>query len=915
MNFRLSLLLTFAALQCCLGQTDLTYLKLVGKWTGDPSSNYLGSASALSEKWAALGAPEADEQSANQGAVQIFSTTTGAFVRKLLPPTPALNQRFGSSVAISNDLVIVGAPGNPGSSGKAYVFNAATGALIRSHTASLISASDRFGFSLTLDGDVLAISAPSDNSPRIYLYSITTGAELGIVSPGSVDVGSYFGSSMDMHAGLLLVGAPFWGGTDQGRVYFFRVDDPGDAQEMGSATIPGTDANDFAGLSVLLHQGRAYVGCPGAAGGGMVAVFNPRNSYLFPNITRTIQEPNITGLGTTLSAEDGLIAVGSSSYGTYLVDASDSSNSAFMRIQPPGVQTFSQVALAGSSLLVGSSGDSTQGNQAGAGFLIRNVTRDCPLRPALMKGNFAAGVAEASYSTFKDMRLNQNGDATVLGGLSGVGSNSGKDVALWETLGGSPITLAAKTRNLVAGTTITGISQILAKALEDSVVPQTDIPATVIFQATATQANPPLAPIARKGIYRDNGTVVDLAFATGLPFGGGETYLSFGSAIAPATANFLAFPAKLTPGVASVTAATDSLVTFHRFQHNGNPVINSAISYLREGTSSGFTQQPSETSSPSFGELGAAPLGTSTSALYGIAPLTGPAILNQGIVAIGQPGQPHQTALRKGVTLAGDSSGATTPGVVFSSFLGLSVGPNGDLVFRGTLTGPGITTANNEGIWILTGPTTCRSLLRKGSALPATVPSLPNITIAGFKAFWMTGGQLVAWVTLKGTGVTTANDQAVILYGLAAPNLDIVQVLMREGGPAYGLHPAKIGVISQVEVAPLTGECLIQATLLGGAATKNLALFRCHTATTVNDNYDEQFLRSPYPILRKGVLHSGQPKALKSFSLPTNTRHSSGAGSIGLGTIVGGNDSSNPGPMMSTLVFDNGVTQAAYGTP
>ena len=51
---------------------------------------------------------------------------------RLHNPTPAYADYFGRSLAVSGNIVVVGAYGDPGGqfSGTAYVFNATTGALI-----------------------------------------------------------------------------------------------------------------------------------------------------------------------------------------------------------------------------------------------------------------------------------------------------------------------------------------------------------------------------------------------------------------------------------------------------------------------------------------------------------------------------------------------------------------------------------------------------------------------------------------------------------------------------------------------------------------------------------------------------------------------------------------------------------------
>lgn len=882
----------------CQSAPDFVYQKLLGKWTGTAAGNRLGSSCAASDQWFALGANEADEQSANQGAVQLFSPT-GAFVRKLLPPSMALNQKFGTSVEISGDLIVVGAPAT-GAPGKVYVFNTKTGAVLRTLTPSISANDDQFGISLSVEGDVLAVGA-TGGTQRVWLFKLSTGQELSSAVPSDPQANALFGYSMDLQGGLLLVGAPFYdnGGNDRGAVYWYNISNPAVPQFLARTLIAGTDASDLCGVVVRLHQSFGVVACPGmVAGAGRIIVLDPRADITAPTVVKTLSLSGSSSLGSHMDVSDGTIICSDINSDLTTFDISGTSVAPLRTFDTPGFEQVNSLALCGNTLLIGTEGDETQGNFAGAGIVIRSITRPLPLSKIAGKGDFAPGVVEANFASFSDVRINNNGNIALAGGLSGPGSGSGKDLGIWETLGGTPLTLAGKSRLTIDAASVATVSAPLIKASETLIAPATTIPATTIFRAKINGAVP--------AIFRDDGTSVKLAFAAGSFVGGGEL-LSFGQVSVPAVDNSLAFLCKFKLG-SGTTAANDSAAVWHRFQHNSAPPIATETSAVREGDASGFAAEPGETSAPKLGEVNTH-LTYTGSQLYYANLLTGPADKNQGLFRRNSISASPTALFRKGVDSITDANGNDLFVFYYGSFLGLSSNSANDIVFRSLVTGPfpTVTKPAGEGLW--SGQP--RQLLAKGEFLPGSSTAKIN----GFKAFWATGGgNYLTLVSLTGTGVSAINDQAVVLMQTVAPVNGVDVVLMREGDPAPGLNPAKIGVIQQVDVDPTNGQYLILASLAGAPVGKDLALFHGHASAPLATS-GQQPLRLPYPILRKGILFDDQPSKLKSFSLPANNRNASGAGNVGLGSVIQGSSPTDSPSMISTLIFDNGVTQVGVGTP
>ena len=117
---------------------------------------------------------------------------------------------FGSSVSISGDTAIVGVEGGDDYSGSAYIFvrNGDTWTQHTKLTASDAEAGDKFGSSVSISGETAIIGAPeadntsktsrySTNSGAAYIYSFTTTPSPQIaVSPDLIDLGNMiFGES------------------------------------------------------------------------------------------------------------------------------------------------------------------------------------------------------------------------------------------------------------------------------------------------------------------------------------------------------------------------------------------------------------------------------------------------------------------------------------------------------------------------------------------------------------------------------------------------------------------------------------------------------------------------------------------------------------------------------------------------
>ncbi|HEX3129718.1 MAG TPA: hypothetical protein VH394_20455 [Thermoanaerobaculia bacterium] len=127
---------------------------------------------ALGEDWLVVGTPE--DGASHEGAVYLYRADTLALVRPLRPGDGRLNDRFGASVAVDGDTVVVGAPYADDlrvfyNFGAAYVFDAGSGSLITKLRAdSTFRKWDiQFGAAVAVRGGAIVVGAPGDDPDKM----------------------------------------------------------------------------------------------------------------------------------------------------------------------------------------------------------------------------------------------------------------------------------------------------------------------------------------------------------------------------------------------------------------------------------------------------------------------------------------------------------------------------------------------------------------------------------------------------------------------------------------------------------------------------------------------------------------------------------------------------------------------------
>lgn len=172
------------------------------------------------------------------------------------------------------------------------------------------------------------------------------------------------------------------------------------------------------------------------------------------------------------------------------------------------------------------------------------------------------------------------------------------------------------------------------------------------------------------------------------------------------------------------------------------------------------------------------------------------------------------------LVLSGDPAPGTEPGVGFSSIDPVSVDAQGRVALGARVEGPGVSIANEYGIWTV-GPTQPLSLLVR-SLQPA--PGLPEgVLLIGPQAPRAALGRVLFLGSLEGGGFSASSDQAL---WLARDNGAPPLLLARSGAGLPGLPAdAVVDYIYFLHVANESGRILFTVELTGpGVADYSVAL-------------------------------------------------------------------------------------------
>ena len=247
-----------------------------------------------------VGAPfddGASDQDFGTGAVYVFERSPRGWPATETVLLRASNAEafdgFGTSVAISGDRLVVGAPFEDGpvnetpGSGAAYVFERSSGgawperALLRASNREFpdLAGNDAFGTSVALSGDRLVAGAPAEDGPNntmtgagaAYVFDRTAqgwpATETDLLRASDAEVNAFFGTSVSLDAARIAVGARFQDGGNQalrgaGRAYAFEKPPAAGWGEVATLSASNAGSDDGLGVGVAIGGVWALAGAP-----------------------------------------------------------------------------------------------------------------------------------------------------------------------------------------------------------------------------------------------------------------------------------------------------------------------------------------------------------------------------------------------------------------------------------------------------------------------------------------------------------------------------------------------------------------------------------------------------------------------------------------------------------------------------
>ena len=225
------------------------------------NGNRFGSSVAVSDNYAFIGAPGDDEYGTNSGAVYIFKKTGNNWIeaQKLTDNNGHEGEQFGFALSVCGDFLVIGAPAPTSSSGKVHIYklvNDSWNEIQISFTSNLFT-----GQSVSISGSYIMVGS----SERISIYHLEDSIwvwKQNLVSSDH-EAGDKFGFSVSISGEHALVGAYFddnENGWNAGAVYLFKLDN-GNWIEKQKIIASDTLARNF-GYSVSLSGNKAIIGAP-----------------------------------------------------------------------------------------------------------------------------------------------------------------------------------------------------------------------------------------------------------------------------------------------------------------------------------------------------------------------------------------------------------------------------------------------------------------------------------------------------------------------------------------------------------------------------------------------------------------------------------------------------------------------------
>ncbi len=265
----------------------LPHVKLTAS-DGQPSDHF-GFAVAMNDNFAFIAAPFNDASGNNTGAVYVFQNTDNTWSQTEIvkPENPLADSKFGSSVDVWGDVLIVGAKGQ----NKAYIFEYSSGhwqqtAVLSSQNHDFFA---DFGYATAIYGNTAVVGAYIDYSHGSFAGSAfvfekenDVWQEKAKLISSNIAADNEFGGSVDVFENEIIIGAKknSENGHYAGMAYVYVKPETGWTDTTETAILQPSDpvADDLFACEVGIYDGRVAIGSelsdPNGMSSGSIYIFD-----------------------------------------------------------------------------------------------------------------------------------------------------------------------------------------------------------------------------------------------------------------------------------------------------------------------------------------------------------------------------------------------------------------------------------------------------------------------------------------------------------------------------------------------------------------------------------------------------------------------------------------------------------------
>ena len=685
------------------------------------SADAFGTSVAACGDYIVVGAPYDDTCGKDAGTVFVYDTKSRKLKYKIHSPQAADDDHFGSAVAVNGDFVLVGSPqddGNGIDAGAAYLYYTPNGNDLARLVASTTMAGDAFGSSVAVSGNLALIGAPNadvDYIPTTYtdageaytfdLVDNLAPLQLHQFAQSAVTIANddHYGYSVALEGHKVFIGAPGddnIGGTDAGSVHLYNA-----ATDIETWTRTGPWSGGKLGTAVALCGHLGVAGAPLAPsaalepGAGRLVVYETTNSS---NVVADLEASGANDydfLGTAV-AIDGDLVVGGAPYDDADGFPETGAAIAFREIRPSVQNTaiaevlrrYSQSPDVPNAYIAGLLGAcvdyvsevSVNGNMTGSGINASNnegiwltQTSGIDLVDRTGRTLFPTAVKSADL---KYLTSNAQRTPAWISQLRGPGVTASNDAALLTGQPGTPTVLLREGAVVINS----DVAATLGKPRQANQNPHISIPLTL--------------KIGTAGVTATNDSAL---FDTG-----SSTYTAREGDVSTTGALYGQFINRVARPETSNIAWTSFLQSSSTTNQAIFSTLNGAIT--RRGTSAPGTGGVFSTF------LGEA-MNKTTAHTVWRATVSGPGINasnNEGIWS-DRSGFPDLVVKEGSLAF-----GLNDPDYKFTRFIAFGIDDSDHVFLWAQIRGPGVNTSNDTGLWIIEGNNDPELLVREGDFIP-----------------------------------------------------------------------------------------------------------------------------------------------------------------------------------------------------